>query len=126
MPDKELLLAASDLIRRTGCIELEIGHSDDEGREWYAVAKYQGTRVIHESTGPDLAALGLAMQLLEGGRCKCGRRATLVGASDTKHCLWSRTGERFNSGCDAPPMTIDKPGDIAAADREWRKRAGNS
>jgi hypothetical protein len=121
--DEELLIAATDLVRRTGCIDLEVGHSDDAGRKWYAVARYQGAKIIYESTGPDLAAFGLAVKLIDGGRCKCGRLASLVGDSDPGHCRWSREGKRFNSDCDAPPMTVGKPGDIADAERQWRQRS---
>lgn len=98
--DDDALIAAVDLIGRTGSREFEVGYTggpdegerpeqftfgrtthraapeDDEGTPadrvtWWASAYYRGHRVITEGhASPDVAAEALARQLLDSGQCR--------------------------------------------------------
>lgn len=123
---KALFRACIDLVGRTGATGFECGHLHDdvpvEEAAWYAQASYRGTRVIEENHADPLdAAYALAIRLLTGGRCKCGKVATLdpdaafvyfhatllggekwdaVKSSQVGQCHWNFDGKRFNPGCE--------------------------
>lgn len=124
--DDDALIAAADLVGRTGAKSFEIGylHEDvpPEQAGWYAHAQYQGTRITEgDRKGPVEAAEALARRLLDGGKCtRCGGVVALSGAGamiyppatladGTKwteaaakaagQCRWTRIGRRWVAGC---------------------------
>jgi len=121
--DEDSLVAAADLIGRSGATSFQIGYLDDEPpHRWYAYAQYQGARIsAEEHRGPVEAAEALARRLLEGGKCtNCGglialsskgavfypnavmadgSRFTLKQAQASPQCRWSRQGKRWFAGC---------------------------
>jgi hypothetical protein len=124
--DNDALLAAVELVGRTGAKGFQIGflHDDVPVAEagWYAYAQYKGARVTAEDkTGPVEAAEALARQLLTGAQCQhCfklvaledwGTMAVTVtlmnGTEWTKEqqaaaglCQWRRTGRTWKRGCE--------------------------
>jgi hypothetical protein len=131
--DEDALMAAADLVGRTGAREFQIGFTnDDDGitvaeMGWYCHAQYQGTRIIEEGAGPVEAAEALARRLLSGAKCKrCGKLVALsddgavawdsVALADgttwtveearaAGQCRWTRMGRTWVSACGAgqPP-----------------------
>lgn len=107
MIDQDAIVAAADLVQRSGARQFEIGYrNDDEGlppteQGWYAHAVFRGRRVIEESVGPVEAAEGLARRLLDGARCRrCGEPIRL---DDTDPgCRWTRMGPKWRPGCGLP------------------------
>lgn len=122
--DQDAVVAAADLVGRTGATGFEIGYLHDdvpnEEAGWYASAQYRGARIIEESSGPTEAAEALARRLLTGARCKCGKLVALSDsgavayddvtmADGTKwtvdkaraagQCRWRRMGARWQQGC---------------------------
>lgn len=124
--DEDALIAAADLVGRTGAKGFEIGFVHDdvpvEEAAWYAHAQYQGARITEEGhTGPVQAAEALARRLLEGGKCtKCGGLVALSSrgavvypgsklsdgtpwgvpeARAARQCRWTRMGDRWVAGC---------------------------
>jgi len=119
------VIAAVNLIGRTGATNLEIGYLHDnvppEEAGWYAYAQYQGARVtISDQRSPDDAVQGLAIELLTGAKCMlCGRLVSLnpegTYAKDTilmdgtpwlaeqqaaaGICVWRRDGPEWKAGC---------------------------
>lgn len=76
--DSDALIAAVELIGRSGAREFEVGYLNDtdepafaeHGPQWWAKAQYRGERLIVEDfTRPDHAADALAKRILEGGMC---------------------------------------------------------
>lgn len=121
--DEDAVVAAADLVARTGAKEFEIGYLHDgvpmEDAGWYAVALYRGTKLIENGAGPVEAAEALALRLLTGARCSCGKLVALSEegavafnadmADGTKwtveearaagQCRWERRGDRWEMGC---------------------------
>lgn len=124
--DEDALIAAVDLIGRTGATGFEVGylHEDVPAEEaaWYAHAQYKGARIIAENhRDPVEAAEGLARRLLTGGKCtRCGGLIALSGdgafaytsatltdgtqwtaetAAAAGQCRWTRMGRRWQAGC---------------------------
>ena len=122
------VVAAADLVGRTGATGFEIGYLHDdvppEQAAWYAHAQYRGARITAEDhASPGDAAEALAVQLLTGARCKCGRLVRLDAdgafafrrpvmtdgttwtaelAAAAGQCKWTRLGARWDSECGAP------------------------
>lgn len=123
--NEEALIAAAELVGRTGARGFEIGYLHDdvpvEEAGWYAHAQYEGVRITVEGPGPVEAAEALARRLLTGGKCtRCGGlialssrgafiypSATLTDgtrwdqkdALSTVQCRWRRVGEHWVAGC---------------------------
>jgi hypothetical protein len=124
--DKDALLAAADVVRRSGALSFKVGVCDTENefgwkKGWWAAAFYSGARLIGVDgwPGPTQAAEALARRLIDGARCKCGRVATLEGSSPlfpkkrltdeaiwsveeqlkAGQCVWTRQGGDWRSGC---------------------------
>lgn len=100
----DLVIAAADLVGRTGATQFQIGfmHEDVPADEagWYASAWYQGARVtVGEQRSPMDAADGLARRLLRGARCGCGRKVALHGIGKPSECRWRREGPVWVSAC---------------------------
>lgn len=123
--DNDALLAAVDLVGRTGAHEMQVGflHDDvpSEQANWWAHAQYRGARVsVEHHTGPVQALEGLAERLLTGGKCnKCGKLTTIrsdggivypdaqladgsrVDLNEARQgfCQWRRIERRWVRGC---------------------------
>jgi glutathione S-transferase len=131
---EDAVVACADLVGRAGAREFEMGwtcpHVPDELAPhtcpevtWHAAAFYLGARIVtgrHRS--PSTAALALAERLLRGTTCRCGKPVTLADAADG--CRWRLVGQRWEPGCDAPPVHISGTrGDHAAMQRAFANRA---
>ena len=127
--DRALLLAAVDLIGRTGSIDFEVGYTDDDPAlaTWWAAARYRGARIMVEHhPGPVQAATALALRLMSGATCRCGRLVRIAGQRGPKggrSCRYSLTqrpgvlgGLRWVPGCKVAPIPITEAtrGDVAA------------
>jgi hypothetical protein len=125
---ENIVIAAVDLIGRTGARGFEIGYLHDgvpsEAAGWWAHAQFRGTRIVAENhRGPAEAAEALARTALTGGKCRCGRLVALeagrafaffsttlvTGTSWTAEqaaaagqCLWTRVGRRWDPSCPVP------------------------
>lgn len=80
------LVAAVDLIGRTGAKEAQVRWSDDEEPTvWFVVAKYaDGTAEAAAGMNPLVAAIRLVEQLVDGGACAhCGRPSAV--STDWQH-----------------------------------------
>lgn len=104
MPEPgDAVVAIADLVHRLGGKFFEIGYLHDNvpmlEAGWYATATYHGAKVIAEGETPWMAADGLAIKLLSGGRCShCDKTVTVTGRSPKK-CVWYRDGNRWDRGC---------------------------
>lgn len=129
--DEDALIAAVDLVGRSGARQFEAGYLDDDvpsaEARWWASARYKGTRIqVDEHAGPVEAAEALARRILHGGTCQhCGGYTVVDGGEpgvgvffggvkSRRICRWVRTGPRWDRTC-APP--------INRADRRRRDRA---
>jgi len=96
---------------------------------WYAYAQYKGARISADNfSSPDDAAEALAMKLLTGARCACGKlvqlradgavafeRPTMVDgtvwtaeqAAAAGLCRWRRDGRTWHP--DHEPVSVDMP-----------------
>jgi hypothetical protein len=124
---REIVLATADLVDRAGARGFEIGYLNDEddpqfakhGAQWWAHARYRGTRIIVEGFDrPDQAADALSRRLLTGAKCRCGKLVTLgrdgaIAFDGVRmaagQCLWTRVGARWNPSCDVPPVRVPGP-----------------
>lgn len=123
---EDAVLAAVDLVGRTGATGIEIGYLHDdvptEQAAWYASVRYRGTRITYENQrSPVDAAEGLARRILAGAKCvHCGRLVTLDQAGAYAHdavlldgtswsatqqvaagvCYWHRDGRVWRRGCE--------------------------
>lgn len=126
--DEDALIAAVDLVGRSGAREFEIGYLHDdvppEQAGWWAHAQYRGARISAEDQpGPVAAAEALAQQLLKGAKCAhCGglvalsdagafayENVRLVDGSEwtaeqaraAGQCRWRRVGRRWERACES-------------------------
>ncbi|MGN2634648.1 hypothetical protein ACTD5D_00325 [Nocardia takedensis] len=115
--DEDAVIAAADVIGRTGAVQFEFGHDgDDDTRpatevRWHASAMYRGARVFEDGhPGPVEAAEALARKLLAGGLCtNCNQTITLSGPTEQAgHCRWTRQGRRWERGCPEPAAPVDE------------------
>jgi hypothetical protein len=104
--DEDAVLACTDLARRSGGKEFEIGylHDDPTGAQratnWYAHVQYRGARLTGQGPGPVEAADSLARRILAGGICiHCGAKISLSGLHQPTACWWRRLGDRWQRGC---------------------------
>jgi hypothetical protein len=123
--DDDRIMAGVELVARTGARQFEVGylHEDVPAHEadWYAHAQYRGTRIMVEHhSHPADAVEALAVRLLTGAKCACGKLVALTpgGALAFRHphmsdgsvftieqaqqagqCLWRREGQHWVSGC---------------------------
>ncbi len=123
--DDDRLIAAVELVGRTGACQFEIGYLHDDvpadQAAWYAHAQYRGTRITAENhTHPVAAAEELARRLLTGAKCACGKLVSLQPggalayaaprmsdgtvftaeqAAQAGLCKWERHGKHWVSAC---------------------------
>ncbi len=104
--DEDALLAAVDLVGRSGGTDFEVGYLHDnvpvEKAAWYAHAQYRGARITAENhPGPVEAAEALARQVLKGAQCTHCKRTVSLGGTGTKViCRWRREGRKWIRGCE--------------------------
>jgi hypothetical protein len=125
--DEDAVIAAADLVGRSGATSLQVGYLHDdvpaERAGWYAHAQYRGARIIAEDhRGPAEACEALARQLLTGAKCAhcsglvaLSRRgaafypgAVMVDGSEfterdarsRPQCRWIRRGQAWKRGCE--------------------------
>lgn len=115
--DSDKIVAAIDLIRRTGASQVQIRHTDDgEPEIWMVVAIYNGKNPfktdgieIAASTTALNAALNLCEKLIDGGKCThCKKPSALEPNSllrmpfDNKICWYQYDPElkTFRRGCE--------------------------
>lgn len=102
--DQDAVVAAVDVVGRSGAKEIEIGYLHDnvpvDEAGWYATARYKGTKVIEsDHRGPSEAADALAKRILNGGKCThCLKTVVLVDS--LPGCRWTRMGKRWVRGCE--------------------------
>jgi hypothetical protein len=122
---QQRVVAAADLVARTGARQFDIGYLHDDvpadKAGWYAIAMYRGGRITTENHAhPADAAEALARRLLTGAKCKCGKLVALdesgavafidpvmtdgtsfpIGtAARAGTCRWRRDGQRWVSAC---------------------------
>ena len=123
--EDDTVIACADLVGRTGAKEFTIGFLHDnvptEQAGWYAHAQYRGARIaVEDQPGPDQAAHALAVKILTGAKCRCGKlvalddhgaiafndatmadgtRWTVEQAAAAGQCRWRRQGARWEMGC---------------------------
>lgn len=121
----ERVLAAAELVGRTGATDLEVGYLHDdvpaEMAAWYAHARFWGARIIAENhKNPVEAVEALAARLLTGAKCGCGKLVqlhdggafafrnprmtdgslfTAEQAATAGLCRWTRQGSHWVSAC---------------------------
>lgn len=102
--DQDALVAAADLIGRSGASGFTVGYLDDdvpiENARWYAHAQYRGARLqVENQAGPVEAAEALARRVLETGMCNHCRQPVRL-TDDEPGCRWTRMGQRWVRGCE--------------------------
>lgn len=144
--DQDAVLAAIDLVGRTGATGFEFGylheHVPTEEAAWYAHAQYRGARITEENhRGPVEATEALARRLLVGGMCTHCRglitlsssgafaykASTLIDgttwnaeqAASAPQCRWTRVGAHWKRGCERPAPPATK-----ASRKKRRRRRG--
>lgn len=135
--DEDAVVAAVELVGRTGATGFEIGYLHDDVPSdragWYAHAQYKGARISEEDhRGPTEAADALARRLLTGAKCTgCGGLVALSDAGaiaypsatltdgtkwDAKtavaatQCRWTRAGRHWQKGCQLPRKVVHTGG----------------
>jgi hypothetical protein len=117
----DMVIACTDLARRSGAKEFQLGFVHDdvpvEEAGWYAQVCFQGGRIIaQDHRSPEAAALALATRLLTDAMCRCGRPVSL--SDGAPGCRWMLVGQRWKPSCDVPPIKVrGKAGDLAAMRR---------
>lgn len=104
----DAVVAAADLVGRSGATSFEIGylHDDVPADEagWYATAYYRGARLTGEHpSDPARAAEALARAVLNGARCTHCNGEVLIGdqlPTRRNYCQWRREGQRWTRGCE--------------------------
>lgn len=123
--DQDRVLACANLVGRSGAREFQIGYLNDEApHAWYAHAMFRGARLqVENQAGPAQAAMALAVKILTGAKCRCGRLVALrpggaVAFRETRmadgtqwsaaeaaragQCRWRLAGDRWEPSCPVP------------------------
>jgi hypothetical protein len=114
--DSPKMLAAVQLLRRTGMQTYRIGYSDEgDGPPivWYAVAEWTGDRAeAAAALDPTTATLRLCEQVIDGGQCTHCKRLTIFDDNpqdspfdallDAMGCVyaWDPELSTFRRGCE--------------------------
>lgn len=107
--DEDALLAAVDLVGRSGARGFEFGYLHDdvpvEEAAWWAKAQYRGARIqVENHRGPVEAAEALAREILTGGKCAhCGGLVNLGGGA----ALYRGTDDRPAHMADGSVFTAE-------------------
>lgn len=133
--DEEAVLAAANLVGRTGATDLTVGYLDDDvppgQQRWWAKAQYAGANImVEDHPGAEEALTALAERLLTGAQCQLcgglvalrdggamafpnaprpdGKRWTKKEIEAAGQCRWERRGPRWESGCIRSPEGDDE------------------
>ena len=104
--DEDALVAAIDLVGRSGARDVEIGYLHEgvplDQAGWYATATYKGAKLIADDhKDPVAASEALARRILDGGQCAhCRKPIALGGPPDPAVCRWTRRGPRWVRACE--------------------------
>lgn len=120
---QDLIIAAADLVDRSGGTQFEIGHTPGRKPKWNASAYFQGSRIIVDGHAtPTAAALALGERILHGSNCRCGQTVTL---NDAPGCRWRLVGPRWEPGCDAQPIKATaERGDLEGLRADYKRHTG--
>jgi hypothetical protein len=124
----DAVVACADLVGRAGAKDFEIGYLRDdvppEDAGWYAIATYQGARLMaDEHRSPTGAAMALAERILSGATCRCRKPVAL--ADGKQGCRWRLVGQRWEPSCDVPSVRVKgERGDYDAMMRALGGRDG--
>lgn len=107
----DIIMATVHLVDRCGASDFEIGYLHDdvplEEAGWWAHAAFRGDRItVADQPSPTAAALALSQRLLTGATCRCRQPVTLT--AHQPGCRWRLMGDRWEPGCDAPPIPVPK------------------
>ncbi len=123
--DRDRVIACADLVGRSGAREFQIGFlNDSPPHAWYAHAMFRGARLqVENQDGPAQAAMALAVKILTGAKCRCGRLVALkpggavafrkpnmadgtqwsaAEAAKAGQCRWRLVGDRWEPSCPVP------------------------
>ena len=126
--DRDKVVACADLVGRSGARQFQIGYLNDEPpHAWYAHAMFRGARIQAEGhDGPAQAAMALAVKILTGAKCRCGRLVALrpsgavafrktrmadgtewsaAEAAKAGQCRWRLIGDKWEPSC---PVSADR------------------
>lgn len=107
--DLDALVAAADIVGRSGAADMEIGLWEDEDRPWYAYARYTADGplgadgLIFSDGHPDPVAAveSLARRLLTAAVCtRCRGQVTVDDDHGGGFCRWTRQGRSWVGGCE--------------------------
>lgn len=82
------------------------GHGCDDA-EWTVTLLYQGTKIMTSGPTAHEASAAMAVRILEGGRCRCGRTTTLQQRTGGGQCQWTFQTDSWRPGCEAPTIEAD-------------------
>ena len=99
--DQDAVLAAADLIKRSGASDMEVGYHEDESEnQWWAVATYRGAKItVDNQPTPDVALEALVKRIFTGGMCNHCKKPVVLD-DDTPGCRWRRMGPKWVRGCE--------------------------
>lgn len=114
---EDIINASAHLADRAGartwqlaweCPHLPEAEHEDHHRcdhiTWKATAEYSLETLEGTAPTPHEAALALAVRLMSGAACRCGRDVTLAERSSSKRCQWHLDGDKWLPGCSVPPL----------------------
>jgi hypothetical protein len=116
MPDlagQQRIIAAVDLVGRSGARALEFGYLHDDVpvdlAGWWAHATWQGARImVDDQPGPAEALEALARSVLTGATCQGCKRPVVIDSVALGSCRWYRSGARWLRAC-GPISTPEDP-----------------
>lgn len=131
--DTRRIMACAKVVERAGGAEFEVGYLNQDAEtmyeaQWWASARWRGVKLSSgsEHHSPGEACDALVRRLIDGGQCRCGKvsstnpagamggdKLTLLGEKWTHEeqvaagvCVWTREGDLWKPGCDAPPRKL--------------------
>lgn len=126
-PKDPKLVAAVELIGRTGATQTEIRYCEEEKPVvWFAIATYRGgQRAIGAAFNPTEAVLALCVDVLDGGQCmRCKRPVgfepheldDMPLGRDFCWYQWDPELKKYRRSCEGDETTI------AAQPSRWQRR----
>lgn len=113
--DEDAMLAAVDLVHRSGASNFEFGYLEEDvpidQARWWAKAQYRGAVLsVDEHRDPVAAAEALARRVLRGAKCVgCNRTVSLSGiVHNGRTCRWTREGRHWMAGCPAGRARLEE------------------
>ena len=122
------VMACADLVGRTGARGFEIGYLHDDvpvdQADWWASAIFRGARIqVDGHIHPAAAATALAVKILTGAKCRCGKLVALADdgaiayrkpimadgsswnaeqSAAAGQCRWRLIGQSWQPSCPEP------------------------